>query len=77
MWSSATPAILGGQLQKILEASPGLDVSWFAPPELAVVVKETGLENNLKSNSDDLGWGVGRVSGGGVVNRIFDLINQG
>ena len=27
--------------------------------------------------ADDLGWVVGRVSGGGVVNHIFDLINKG
>ena len=31
----------------------------------------------MKGNSDDLGQGVGRVSCRGVVNRIFDLIDQG
>ena len=35
------------------------------------------MENELKSNSDDLGRGVGRVSCGGVFNRICDLIDQG
>ena len=63
--------------EKFLEVCPGLDVRWLASPELAVVVGETGSEHDLKSNYDDLGRGVGRVSGGGVVNRIFDLINQG
>ena len=35
------------------------------------------MEYELKGKSDDLGRGVGRVSCGGVVNRIFDLINHG
>ena len=48
----------------------------MALPGLAVVIEETGLEHELKTNSDDLVRGVGHVSGGGVVNRIFDLINQ-
>ena len=63
--------------KKFLEVGPGLDVRRLASPQLAVFVKETGLEHELKSNSDDLGRGVGRVSCGGVANRIFDLIDQG
>ena len=35
------------------------------------------MVDELKSNSDNLGRVVGRVSCGRVVNRIFDLINQG
>ena len=35
------------------------------------------MEHELEGNSDDLGWGVGRVSCEGIVNRIFDLIDQG
>ena len=35
------------------------------------------MEHELKVNYDNLGRGVGRVSYGGVVNRIFDLIDQG
>ena len=71
------PPFLVGSGEKCLEACPGLDVRWLALPEIAVVVEEPGLEHELKGNSDDLGRGVGRVSGGGGVNRIFDLINQG
>ena len=56
---------------------PGLDICWLALPELVVFVEELGLENELKGNSDDLGRGVWRVSGEGVVNRVFDLIDQG
>ena len=66
-----------GSGEKLLEVCPGIDVRWLVSPELEVVVKETGLEHELKSNSDDLVRGVGRVSGGGVVKLIFDLINQG
>ena len=63
--------------EKFLEVCPDLDVRWLASPELAVVVEEPGLEHELKSNSNDLGRGVQRVSGGGVVNRIFEQIDQG
>ena len=68
---------LVGSGKKILEEGPGFGVRWLAPPYLAVVVKNTSLEHELKGNSDDLGQGVRRASCGGVVNRIFDLIDQG
>ena len=71
------PSFLVGSGKKFLEVCPGIDIRWLASPELAVVVEESGLENELKCNSDNLGRGVWRVSGGGVVNRIFDLIDQG
>ena len=71
------PPFLVGSGEKFLEVCPGLDIRWLTLPELSVVVEETGLEHELKSNSDDLGWGVGCISGGGVVNLIFDLIDQG
>ena len=35
------------------------------------------MKHELESDSDDLCWGVGRVPCGGIVNRIFDLIDQG
>ena len=35
------------------------------------------MKHELESDSNDLGWGVWRVPCGGVVNRIFDLIDQG
>ena len=67
---------LVGSGEKSLEAFPGLDVRWLESPYLVVVVEETGLEQDLQRNSH-LGRGVGRVSGGGVFNSIFDLIDQG
>ena len=66
-----------GSGETFLGVCPGLDIRWMALSQLAVIVEETGLEHELKRNSNDLGRGIGRVSGGGVVNRIFDLIDQG
>ena len=66
-----------GSGEKFLEVGPGLDVRWLASPELEVIFKHIGLEHELKSNSDNLGRGVERVSCGGVVKCIFDLIDQG
>ena len=71
------PPLLVGSCKKFLEACPGLDISWLAPPELAVVIEEPSLEHELEGNSDDLGRSVGPISGGGLVHRIFDLIDQG
>ena len=68
---------LVGSGEKFLEAYPSLEVRWLASPELVVVAEEPGLEHELKGNYDDLGRGVWHVSNGGVVNRIFDLTDQG
>ena len=67
---------LVGSCKKILEAYLGLVVSRLAPPEFSVIIEESGLKKELESNYNDLGRGVGRVSGGGVVNLIFDLTNE-
>ena len=77
LWWFATPSILVGRFQKFIEACTGLDVSWLEPPDLSVVIEEPGLEHKLEGNSGDLGRGMGRVSGGGVFHRIFDLNDQG
>ena len=69
--------LLVGSGENFLEVGPGLDVRWLASTYLVVVVKNTSLEHELKGNSDDLVRGVGPVSCRGVVNRIFDLIDQG
>ena len=66
-----------GSGKKSLEVGPCIDVRLLASTELAVVIKDTGLEHDLKRNSDNLGQGVGRVSCGGVVNHIFELTDQG
>ena len=71
------PPFLVGSGEKFLEVGPGLDVRCLESPEHAVVIEETGLEHDLKSNFNNLGRGVGRVSCGGVVNRILYLIDQG
>ena len=71
------PPFLVDKGEKFLKACPGLDVNGLASPELAVVVEYPGLIHELKGNSNDLGMSVWRVSGGGLVNCIFDLIDQG
>ena len=66
-----------GSCEEFLEACPDLVVTWMTPPYFVVVIEEPGLEQELVGNCDDLGRGIGRVSGGGVVHRIFNLINKG
>ena len=66
-----------GSCKEFLESCPGLVVSRLAPPEFAVVIENSGLEQELESNCDDLGRSVRRVSGGLMVHRIFDLIKEG
>ena len=45
-------------------------------PEFVVFIEEAGLEQELRSNCNVLVRGVGHVSVGGAVNRIFDLIDK-
>ena len=71
------PQFLVNSGEIFLEACLGLDLCCLASPEIAVVVEEPGLEQDLKRNPNNLGMGVWSVSGGGVVNHIFDLIDQG
>ena len=49
--------------EEFLEACPGLVMNWLAPPEFSVVIEEPGLEQEMERNCDDLGRGVGRISG--------------
>ena len=63
--------------EKFLKACPGLVISRLEPPEFAAIIEKSSLEQELKRNCDNLGRGVRCVFGGGVVHRIFDLINEG
>ena len=65
-----------GSCEEFLEACSGLFVSRLATPEFSVVIEKSGLEQELESNCNDLGRGVGCVSGGVMVPRIFDLIDK-
>ena len=47
------PSFMVGRGETFLEVCPGIDVRWLASPDLAVIIKDTGLENELKSNSND------------------------
>ena len=68
--------LLVGSCKEFLEACPGRVISWMAPPEFVVVIEEPGMEQELERNCDDLGRGLGCVSSGGVVYRIFDQIDK-
>ena len=68
---------LVGSCKELLEACTGLFVVLLAPPEFAVVIEYSSLEQELEINCDKLVRGVGRVSGGGAVRRIFDLNDGG
>ena len=46
-------------------------------PGFAVVYKETGLEDELESETDDLFKDVGSVTGGGVITAVFDPVEEG
>ena len=71
------PPFLVGGCKEFLEACPGLVLIWMAPTEFAVAIEESGLEQDLEGNYDDLVRDVGCVSSGGSVHRIFDLIDKG
>ena len=65
-----------GSCEELVEACSSLVVSSLAPQEFSVVIEKSDLEQDLERNFDDMGKGVGCVSGGGVVHRIFDLIDE-
>ena len=68
---------LVGSCKEFLEGGTGLFVVLLALPEFAAVVEDYGMEQDLERNGDKLVRGVGRVSGGGAVHRIFDLNDGG
>ena len=46
-------------------------------PGFAVVYKETGLVEDLESDTDDLFEAVGSVTSGGVSNTVFFPVKKG
>ena len=58
------------------EANPSFLLSGQTFPGFAVVYKEIGLEDELKSNTDDLFEAVGSVAGGGVITAVFDPVEE-
>ena len=46
-------------------------------PGFAVLYKETGLVDELKSDTDDLFEAVGGVAGGGIIFTVFDFVEEG
>ena len=60
--------------EESFEANPSFLLSAQTFPGFAVVYKETGLVDNLKSNTGDLLKAVGSVSDDGLITAIFDSI---
>ena len=46
-------------------------------PGFAVVYKEIGLIDDLKSDTNDLFEAVGSVAGEGVITAVFDPVKEG
>ena len=49
----------------------------MAFPLATIVGEDAGLEYNLIGDGEDLGRGVGSTTGGGIVDGIFDLAEEG
>ena len=63
--------------EESFEANPSFLLSGQTFPGFAVVYKETGLVEELKSDTNDLFEAVGSVAGGGVITEVFDSVKEG
>ena len=45
-------------------------------PVFAVVQEHAGCKEDLKGGGDDLGVGIGSIDGGGIVEGVFDLVEE-
>ena len=59
------------------EANPSFLLCGQTFPGFAFVYKETGLVDELESDTDDLFEALGRVTGGGVITAVFDPVEKG
>lgn len=65
-----------GKREGAFEFSPVFVVGRLAFPELAVIMEEAGLEDELEHHGCDLRGSEGTVGGSGEVDSIFDLIKE-
>ena len=65
-----------GQGEVCLEICPILVGVVLALPGFATVQEHAGCEEELKGGGDDLGGGLGSISGGGIVEGVFDLVEE-
>ena len=59
-----------------LEIGPSLVDSRLAFPGFAIVQEYAGCEEELKGGGYDLGGGIGSISGGGILEGVFDLVKE-
>ena len=65
-----------GQGEVCLEIVPSLFGVVLALPGFSIVQEHAGCEEDLKGGSDNLGRGIGSISGGGIVEGVFDLVEE-
>ena len=63
--------------EESFEAGPSFLLCGQTFPGFAVVYKEAGLVDKMKSDTDDLFKAVGSVDGGGVITAVFDPVEKG
>ena len=65
-----------GQGEVRLEIGPSLVNVGIALPGFAIVQENYGCKEELKGGGDNLGGGIGVISGGGIVEGVFDLVEK-
>ena len=59
-----------------LEIGPSLVGVVLALPGFSIVQEHAGCEEELKGGGDDLGGGLGSIDGSGIVEGVFDLVEE-
>ena len=65
-----------GQVEVCLEIGSSLVGVVLELPVFAVVQEHAGCKEDLKGGGDDLGVGIGSIDGGGIVEGVFDLVEE-
>ena len=65
-----------GQGEVRLEIGPSLVNIGLALPDFAILQGHAGCEEKLRGGGDDLGGGIGSIAGGGIVEGVFDLVEE-
>ena len=65
-----------GQGEVRLEIVLSLVGVGLALPGFAIVQEHAGCKEELKGGSDYMGGGIGSIAGGGIVEVVFDLVEE-
>ena len=65
-----------GQGEVRLEIVPSLVGVGLALPGFVIFQEHAGCKEDLKGSGDDLGGRIGNISGGGIVEGVFDLAEE-